>query len=64
MHRRTYKRLTEELHAARALHRVIFEVGASAVLARLAKSDTLYLRILRLTTAIRCRDQGHWNGSS
>jgi hypothetical protein len=39
MHRRTYQRLIEELHAARALHRVIFEAAASTVLARLEKSD-------------------------
>jgi hypothetical protein len=39
MHHRTYQRLAEELHAARALHRAIFEIAASVVLARLEKSD-------------------------
>lgn len=38
-HRRTFAHLIDELHAAKALHREIFEVAASAVLARLAKSD-------------------------
>jgi hypothetical protein len=52
MHRRTFTHLIEELHAARALHRVIFEVAALAVLARLEKSDAARAAVFDVHRAI------------